>query len=132
MATDRSLADTIAVVGAGATAQGELPGRSANAIAVEALRHALADAGLSKHDLDGLITCKVFGTGAGIDTQIGALAGLDPAYSATLEYGTCNFSLHLAAMAVRTGLATTIALVYGTNQRSARGRFAGVADSAEQ
>ena len=130
--TDRSLADTIAVVGAGATAQGELPGRSANAIAVEALRLALADAGLSKHDLDGLITCKVFGTGAGIDTQIGALAGLDPAYSATLEYGTCNFSLHLAAMAVRCGLATTVALVYGTNQRSARGRFAGVADSAEQ
>ena len=84
--TDRSLADTIAVVGAGATAQGELPGRSANAIAVEALRVGLADAGLSKHDLDGLITCKVFGTGAGIDTQIGALAGLDPAYSATLEF----------------------------------------------
>jgi acetyl-CoA acetyltransferase len=127
-----SLAGAAAIVGAGATAQGELPGRSANAIAVEALGLALADAQLSKRDLDGLITCKVFGSPEGIDTQIGALAGIDPAYSATLEYGTCNFSLHLATMVIQAGLATTVALVYGTNQRSAGQRFTSVADSAER
>jgi acetyl-CoA acetyltransferase len=131
-APDRSLSSAIAIVGAGATAQGKLPGRSANSIAVEALRIALDDAGISKSQLDGLITCKVFGSGEGIDTQIGAMAGIDPQYAATLEYGTCNFSLHLAAMAVQSGLASTIALVYGTNQRSVGSRFASVADSAER
>ncbi len=131
-ASDRSLAGAVAIVGAGATAQGELPGRSANSIAVEALRIALDDAGIDKRELDGLITCKVLGSSEGIDTQIGAMAGINPAYAATLEYGTCNFSLHLAAMAVATGLATTVALLYGTNQRSTGSRFASVADSAER
>ena len=36
-----------ALVGVGTTAQGELPGRSANELAVEALVLALADAGLA-------------------------------------------------------------------------------------
>ena len=99
--------------------QGELPGIGADEIAVDALALALADAGSRSRDLDGLITCKSFG-GFGIDTEIGRLAGLNPRYSATLDYGTCNFSLHLAAMAIAVGMATTIALVYGTNQRTRR------------
>jgi acetyl-CoA acetyltransferase len=121
-----------ALVGVGTTAQGELPGRSANEIAVEALGLALADAGLDKRSIDGLVTCRVFGSNEGVDTQIGALAGLEPRYSATLDYGTCNFSLHLAAMAIASGLATTVAIVYGTNQRTAGQRFTSVADGAER
>ena len=91
----------VSIVGVGTTAQGELPGKS---------------------EIDGLITCRSFG-GFGIDIDVGALAGLNPRFSATLDYGTCNFSLHLAVMAVVTGLATTVALMYGTNQRSAGNRF---------
>ncbi len=117
-----------AIVGVGTTEQGELPGRSADEIAVDALGLALADAGLQKGDLDGLITCRSYG-GFGIDTEIGRLAGLNPRYSATLDYGTCNFSLHLATMAISTGMASTIALVYGTNQRTAGNRFATAAGS---
>jgi acetyl-CoA acetyltransferase len=121
-----------ALVGVGTTTQGELPGRTANEIAVEALGLALADAGLDRGAVDGLVTCKVFGSNEGVDTQIGALAGLAPRYSATLEYGTCNFSLHLAAAAIAAGLATTVAIVYGTNQRTAGQRFTSVADGAER
>jgi acetyl-CoA acetyltransferase len=128
----RSLAGVASIVGVGATQQGELPGRSANAIAIEALKQALADAGITKDDLDGLITCKPFGSSEGIDTQIGAMVGINPSYSATLEYGTCNFSLHLAAMAIQAGLATTIALLYGTNQRTSGQRFTSVADSGDR
>ena len=127
-----TLRGAAALVGVGTTQQGELPGRSANEIAVEALQLALGDAQLDKSDLDGLITCKTFGSGEGVDTQIGALAGLEPRYSATLEYGTCNFSLHLAAMAIASGLASTVAILYGTNQRSAGERFATVADGADR
>jgi acetyl-CoA acetyltransferase len=115
-------------VGVGSTKQGELPGRTADQIGVDALLLALKDCGLEKSDIDGLITCKSPG-GFGIDTEVGRLAGLNPRYSATLDYGTCNFSLHLATMAIAAGMATTIALVYGTNQRSARYRWQTAAGS---
>lgn len=111
-----------AIVAAGNTAQGTIPGISADEIAVDALRITLQENGINKSELDGLITCKSFG-GFGIDTDIGRLAGLNPAYSATLDYGTCNFSLHLACAVIDAGLANTIAIVYGTNQRSGGNRF---------
>lgn len=117
----------VAVVGVGTTEQGELPGRDPDDIGLEALAAALEDSGLHKADLDGLVTCRSYG-GYGVDTRIGRLAGLNPRYSATLDYGTCNFSLHLAAMAIAAGMATTVALVYGTNQRTAGNRFQGAAN----
>jgi acetyl-CoA acetyltransferase len=112
-----------AIVGVGTTAQGQFPDLSANEIAVDAIELALADAGLTKADVDGLITCQNLRTHAGTDEQIGLLMGLNPKFSATLDYGTGNFSLHLAAMAITCGLASTIVLCYGTNQRSAKTDF---------
>lgn len=118
-----SIAMTTAVVGVGTTRQGELPGRSANDIAAEAIDLALTDAGLTKSDVDGLITCRNLTERSGIDEQVGHLLGMNPAFSATLDYGTGNFSLHLAVMAINAGLAHTIVLAYGTNQRSRRVGF---------
>jgi acetyl-CoA acetyltransferase len=111
------------IVGMGVTDQGKLPGRTADDIAVEAFRKALADAGVQKSDVDGLITCKSYG-GQGVDTEVGKMAGLNPRYSASLDYGTCNFSLHLAVMALAAGMANVIAIMYGTNQKTAGNRFA--------
>jgi acetyl-CoA acetyltransferase len=111
-----------AIVAVGNTEQGTIPGISADELAVEGLRTTLAQSGIDKSEIDGLITCKSYG-GFGIDTEIGRLAGLNPAYSATLDYGTCNFSLHLACAVIDAGLASTVAIVYGTNQRSAGNRF---------
>ncbi|UGQ11143.1 thiolase family protein [Yinghuangia sp. ASG 101] len=111
-----------AVVAAGSTRQGTIPGITADELAVEGLRVTLAESGIDKSAIDGLITCKSYG-GFGIDTEIGRLAGLNPAYSATLDYGTCNFSLHLACAVIDAGLAGVVAIVYGTNQRSAGNTF---------
>jgi acetyl-CoA acetyltransferase len=111
-----------AITALGVTEQGELPGWTANQIAVEAFRLALEEAQLDKAQVDGLITCRAYGD-AGIDTDIGKMAGINPAYSATLDYGTCNFSLQLAVMAIATGMATCVAIMYGTNQRTAGNRF---------
>jgi acetyl-CoA acetyltransferase len=114
------------IVGIGATVQGEHPGVSADELAARAALEAIADAGLEKTSLDGLITCKPprSGTGVnGIDEDIGHLLGINPAFSSTLDYGACAFSLHLAEMAITSGLATTVLLSYGTNQRSARTNF---------
>ena len=113
-----------AIVGVGTTRQGELAGRTAEEIAVEAIALALADAGITKSDVDGLITCRVGGSRQGVDTSLGSLLGINPRYSATLDYGTCNFSLHLGAMAIMAGLADVVVLAYGAAQRSERVNFA--------
>ena len=116
----------VAIVGIGSTEQGELPGRSSEEIAAEAFDLAIRDAGLAKSEIDGLVTCSRNGTG--LDTAIGQLVGLNPRYSATLDYGTCNFSIHLAAMVISAGLASAVALTYGTNVRSSQFRFGLVPD----
>jgi acetyl-CoA acetyltransferase len=40
-----------------------------------------------------------------------------------LRYGACGFSLHIAAGAILSGIANTVLLTYGTNQRSMRANF---------
>ncbi|MCP9984622.1 hypothetical protein [Actinomadura madurae] len=109
-----------AIVGVGATEQGEIPGESPEEIAVRAAVLALADAGLDMSAVDGLITCKAPLTAHGTDETMGPLLGINPAFSTTLDYGMGSFSLHLASMAIQSGLATTVLLTFGTNARSAR------------
>lgn len=113
----------VAIVGVGHTAQGTLPGRTAEHLALEAIEKALCDAGVGKDAVDGLVTCKAV-QGGGADVQLGPLLGFNPPYAQTLDYGTCNFSLHLAAMAIVTGLASTVVLSYGANARSGHVDFA--------
>jgi acetyl-CoA acetyltransferase len=115
----------IAIVGIGATEQGEIPGVSGDEFAVRAATLALADAGIDKREVDGLVTCKPPRGPAkvGIDENIGQLLGINPAFATTLEYGACAFSMHLAAMAIISGQATTVLGTYGTNQRSGKANF---------
>ena len=114
-----------AIVGIGATEQGEIPGETGNQLAVRAAVLALADAGIGKLAIDGLVTCKPprSAENGGIDEDVGFMLGINPAFSTTLEYGACGFSLHLAAMAIEAGLASTVLLTYGSNQRSSRSSF---------
>jgi acetyl-CoA acetyltransferase len=116
-----------AIVGIGATEQGEIPGQGADYIAARAAVKALEDAGIDKSQIDGLVTCKppMAPGNVGTDEDIGQLLGINPAFASTLEYGPCAFSLHLAAAAISAGLAHTILLTYGTNLRSAGANFGG-------
>ncbi|MEE3849666.1 thiolase family protein [Gordonia sp. LSe1-13] len=118
-----SYSGEVAVVGVGVSRQGRHPGRSGNDLAADAFEDALADAGIDKGRVDGLVTCQslIGYPGDGIDTTLGQILGINPAYSATLDYGTCNFSIHLAAMAISAGLASTVALTYGTVQGTMTG-----------
>jgi len=117
----------IAIIGIGATEQGEIPGQSANELAARAAAKAIEDAGIDKSQIDGLVTCKppMSPAKVGTDEDIGQLLGMNPAFASTLEYGPCVFSLHLAAAAIQAGLAHTILLTYGTNLRSAGANFGG-------
>lgn len=112
----------VAIVGIGVTEQGELPAKTGAVLSAEAAELALVDAGLDKSDVDGLVTCKSI-QGLGTDLEVGRLLGVSPPYSQTLDYGTCNFSLHLAVMAITSGMANTIVLSYGANARSAMVNF---------
>ena len=113
-----------AIVGIGVAGPRPGLGWRGEDFAIEAVRAALADAGIDKGAIDGLVTCKALG-GGGVDLVIGRLLGINPAYAASLDYGTCNFSIHLAAMVIAAGLADTILLTYGTDQGSRSGSFAG-------
>jgi acetyl-CoA acetyltransferase len=55
-----SLKDKYAIVGIGFTPQGRIPGRTALSFHLEACANAIADAGLRKEDVDGLICYRVF------------------------------------------------------------------------
>ena len=117
MAAGNVVAGRTAIVGVGHTAQGELPGHSAEENAVDAALLALADAGLALDDVDGLVACKSV-QGQGNDVNVGALLGVNLPYVQSLDYGTCNFSLHLAVMAIVSGMASSVLLTYGANARS--------------
>lgn len=112
----------VAIVGVGHTEQGTIPGTSPELLSVRAIKAALADAGIDRSQVDGLVTCKSI-QGLNPDVAVGQLLGLEPPYSQTLDYGTCNFSLHLATQAIITGLANTVVLAYGANARSVRHPF---------
>jgi len=116
-----------AIVGVGATEQGEIPGQSADHLAVRAAALALADAGIDKSQIDGLVTCRPpMATGTiGTDEDIAQLLGINPAFASTLAYGAGAFSLHIAAGAIATGLCHTVLLTFGTNLRSAGASFGG-------
>jgi acetyl-CoA acetyltransferase len=116
------IAGAVAIVGLGHTVQGELAGQSVEEIAVDAAIAAVEDSGLTFADLDGLVACKSI-QGGGNDVTVGQLLGLNLPYVQSLDYGTCNFSLHLAVMAITSGMASTILLTYGANARSGKFDF---------
>ncbi|HXD90643.1 MAG TPA: thiolase family protein, partial [Candidatus Binataceae bacterium] len=55
-----SLKNKVAIVGVGDTEVGVVRGMSATQLYVQAARRALDDAGITKNDVDGLITCVSF------------------------------------------------------------------------
>ncbi|MHA7274379.1 thiolase family protein [Arthrobacter sp. TMT4-20] len=125
-----NLRGKVAIVGVGHSDQGTFPGKTAEQLAIEAIRSALDDAQLTKEQLDGLITCKSI-QGGNVDISLGPRFGISPGYAQTLDYGTCNYSLHLAVQAIASGLAETICLVYGANARSGKFNFSAAAPSLE-
>lgn len=115
----------VAIVGIGNTSYGQLPEHDACSLGLWALDNALHDCGLTYEDIDGLILNRI------ADYQRFAnLCGVNPSYTLTTPaHGRFSaISIQTAVAAIQTGLATTIALVYGNNGRSAGVRYAG--DSA--
>lgn len=114
-----------AVVGIGETSYGRdhAAVRSGNAptdaygYAATALAHALADSGLSKFDIDGLIAGPTLAT-----ERLGEVLGIETRWA---DQADAVNAIAKAAMAIQAGLAECIALVYGNDQRAVGTRYGG-------
>lgn len=122
------LRDKTAIVGVGATPQGTLPGETQLSLQVGAFKRALADSGLRKEDVDGLLTFP--GTTAPEGSlnylRLGEALGINPAYtgSMTMGGGTAGALIQMAALAVDAGMATTVACVFGDVAKTGGSKFA--------
>ncbi|MGE0717958.1 MAG: thiolase family protein [Alphaproteobacteria bacterium] len=82
-----------------------------------AFRRALADAGLERDQVDGLIVGPTIAY-----ERAGELLGIDPRWGGQAD---AAMSVIQACMAIRTGMANVVALVYGNDQRSAEIQYGG-------
>jgi acetyl-CoA acetyltransferase len=109
-----------AVVGVAESDLG-VTGKTALELLTQASLGALQDAGLTLQDVDGLATA---GVSRMPTTQVAEYLGIFPRWTDGTMVGGSSFEVFLghAAEAIRAGLAETVLICYGSNQRSARSR----------
>ncbi len=110
----RRLRDRYAIVGIGQSRIGRVPGASALGLLAEAMREAVADAGLEKGDVDGII-CRGPDDVYTHHQRMGELLGLDVAFSTTLDNGGASqiLAVVLAVLAIDAGLCRVAVCGYG-------------------
>jgi acetyl-CoA acetyltransferase len=102
-----------AIVGLGITEMGKVFGRSANSLAIEAIRLALEDAGLEKEDLDGLLINAGVTNGIGLGLQnAGGFKKLRLLNHMNAAGSTASQMVQYASMAVQNGVANYVACVF--------------------
>jgi acetyl-CoA acetyltransferase len=113
MSSTHPLSGRTAITGLGMTELGRVYGRSATDFAVDAVLRALADAGLAKSELDGLLLNA--GISQGIDLSLAQAIGLPSLAIQTQMNGygsSAGQMVGYAAMAVNAGLAKHVACVF--------------------
>jgi acetyl-CoA acetyltransferase len=85
--------------------------------AATAFKRALADAGIERAEIDGLVA----GPAVALE-RVGEVLGIDPTWSTQADAANAVMS---AAMAIDAGLAETVALVYGNDQRTGGTAYGG-------
>ena len=116
----KDLSRTTAIVGAAESDEiGLTPNKSSLMLHAEAGFNALADAGLSAKDVDGLFT-------AGFSTLATAeYMGINPRYTDSTSVGGSSFVIHIAhaIAAINAGFCEVALVTHGQTGRSARGRM---------
>jgi acetyl-CoA acetyltransferase len=114
-----------AIAGVAESDLGEVAPKTAMELQAEAAREALAEAGLTFADVDGLFS-------AGGDTfaasmAIGEYLGIAPRHTDSTNIGGSSFVLHAghAYRAIQNGLCEVALITYGSTQRSAATRTLG-------
>ncbi len=114
--------DKVAIVGVGNTPYGEMyrtrdPLRTPYSLGRDAFKKALDDSGLTKDDIDGVIVFRIPNY-----AKMCMILGLQHpriTYPIPGQGRMAGAALQLAAMAIHTGMASTVACIYGNDGRSA-------------
>jgi acetyl-CoA acetyltransferase len=122
----------VAIVGAALSDIGRVDTKTPYELHYQAASRAIADAGLTKDDVDGLASC---GTGLLAPVEIGEYLGLRPTWADGTGVGGAawEFMIEHAAAAIQAGHARNVVLVYGSTTRAdlkARRRSANLAFGA--
>ncbi|WP_432071441.1 lipid-transfer protein [Streptomyces wuyuanensis] len=121
-----SLGGRAAVVGIGATEFSKDSGRSELKLAVEAVRAAIEDAGLSPADVDGMVT---FTMDTNPEITVAQAAGIgELSFFSRVHYGggAACATVQQAALAVAAGVAEVVVCYRAFNERSGRRFGSGV------
>jgi acetyl-CoA acetyltransferase len=110
------LRDRFAIVGAGHSPLGEVPGSTSLSLLATAMKNAIEDAGLTNRDIDGVIS-------RGSDDiychhqRIGQQLGINARFSTSLDNGGASqiMSIAIACMTIEAGLAAVVVTGYGRN-----------------
>jgi acetyl-CoA acetyltransferase len=123
---DRSLAGQAAIAGVGQTKYSKNSGVSELALACEAVRNAIDDAGLEPREVDGLVT---FLMDSSDEVEVARAVGIgDMTLLSRVAYGggAAVPLIHQAAMAVATGVAKNVVVYRALNGRSGQRMGQGV------
>lgn len=116
-----------AIAGVGMSSQGKLPGETALSLATTAFREALADAGIDKSEVDGLLTMPGTTSPEGPKhyLALGERLGIDPAVTGSLSMGgaTAGVLVQMAALYVQSKMANVVACVFGDAARTGGSKF---------
>ena len=117
-----------AIAGIATAGMGEAPGWSATELMCEAAVAAVADAGLSLPDIDGVFAAT--STHAFPTLTVADHLGIRPRYLDGTNVGGSSFEMHLlqAALALDAGLCDAALVCYGSNQRTAGGRLVSMSE----
>ncbi|MDA2889430.1 acetyl-CoA acetyltransferase [Mycolicibacterium sp. BiH015] len=118
-----SIRGTAAIVGAAEVDTWQTQGRSPVGLMAEATRRAVADAGLTLADVDGLFSASShysFPT-----MNLAERLGMHPRYMDSSNIGGASFVSHVghAAAAIGAGLCDVAVIAYGSTQRSDMGKL---------
>ena len=116
-----SLRGSVAIVGIGETEVGSLPNNGSTEICAEAARRALIDAGLTKADVDGLVTCNPWVEPHLYHAEMfSEYMQIFPQFCMTLNAGgaTTLTAVMRAASAIMTGVCKTVLITHGDNPRT--------------
>lgn len=116
-----SLRGKVAIVGAADTEVGVVPQMGATRLTIEAIRRALADAGLTLADVDGLVTYNPWAEPITYHAEaIAEYLGIAPRYTVSVAVGggTTYTALHQAAAVIAGGLCDTVVIAMADSLRS--------------
>jgi acetyl-CoA acetyltransferase len=109
------------IAGVAETPLGKVPDHTELSMVAVAAREALAEAGMTLKDVDGVFVHRMGEEGS---VQVGEYLGIQPRYADSTDFGGASFEsfVHHALLAVAAGRCEVALVAYASRQRSRRNR----------